>query len=166
MSTETTTPTQQAAQSGILRFDNSVIACTSQHYSSFSLPLAEVAVIGEFTTDNGPVIDDWFLVFVRRDGSEWFEASMYAGGIESLREQLSAALGSSIIGSLAASTDFASRIIWPVALAGRPLFTFSPSQLPASFIASSSPCDGRFRTAFLQMLFRRSNEAVNQAHGR
>ena len=126
MSTETTAPKRNAAESGIVRFDGTLITYTSQHYGSFSIPLSEVALIGEFTTDNGPFIDDWFLVLVPRSGGEWFETSIYAEGIESFLEQLSAALGSTIIGSLAASTDFASRIIWPMALAGRPLFTFSP----------------------------------------
>jgi hypothetical protein len=126
MSTETKALIRKAAESGVLRFDGSLITYTSQRYGSFSVPLSEVAAIGELTTDNGPFIDDWFLVFVLRGGSEWFETSMYAEGIESFREQLSAALGSPIISSLAASTDFASRIIWPVAFAGRPLFTFSP----------------------------------------
>ena len=83
-------------------------------------------MIGEFTTDNGPLIDDWFLVFVPRTGREWFEVSMYAAGIQSFREQLSSALGLTIIGGLAASADFASRILWPSALADRPLFTFNP----------------------------------------
>ncbi len=126
MGTETTAPTRKAAQSGALRLDDSLITYTSQHYGSFSVALSEIAVIGEFTTDNGPYIDDWFLVFVPRSGRQWFEASVYAEGAEAFRDQLSAALGCSIWGSLFASTDFASRILWPGALADRPLFTFSP----------------------------------------
>ena len=51
---------------------------------------------------------------------------MNAEGIDSVREKLSDALGSPIISSFAASTDFASRIIWPIALADRPLFSFTP----------------------------------------
>jgi hypothetical protein len=51
---------------------------------------------------------------------------MYADGVESFQEQLSTALGVNIIGGLAASTDFKSRILWPTAQAGRPLLTFSP----------------------------------------
>lgn len=126
MSAETRTPTRKSAQSGVINFDGSLISYTSSHYGSFTFPLSEVAVIGEFTTDNGPYIDDWFLVFVPDRGRGWFEASMYAEGIDSMREQLSAALGSSIYGAgLFASTDFASRILWPAALGDRPLFTFS-----------------------------------------
>lgn len=126
MSTETGSPTRKAAESGVLRFDGSLITYTSQHYGSFSVPLSELAVIGEFTTDNGPYIDDWFLVFVPRGGGQWFEASVYAEGAEAFRDQLSAVLGCSIRGSLFASTDFASRILWPAILADRPLFTFRP----------------------------------------
>lgn len=126
MSPETARPTRKGAESGVLRFDASLITYISRYYGSFSIPLSEVAVVGEFTTDNGPFIDDWFLVFVPRIGDDWFEASMYAVGIESFREQLSSALGFTIIGSLAASTDFTSRILWPPALTDRPLFTFSP----------------------------------------
>lgn len=109
-----------------LRFDGKNITCTSEHYGSFSIPLVDVAVIGEFTTANGPYVDDWFLVFVPRSGGKWFEASMYAEGCEELREQLSTSLGCSIHSSLCATTDFASRIIWPLSLADRPLFTISP----------------------------------------
>jgi len=51
---------------------------------------------------------------------------MYADGREEFWTRLSNALGCSIHSNLYASTDLASRIIWPLALADRPLFTFSP----------------------------------------
>jgi hypothetical protein len=126
MNTETTARTDTAAESGVLCFDGSLISYTSQHYGSFSLPLSEIAVIGEFTTDNGPVIDDWFLVFVRRTGGEWFEASEYAVGTQDVLQRLSTVLGDSLRAGLSNSMDFSSRILWPTALADRPLFTFSP----------------------------------------
>ncbi len=113
--------------SGLIQFDGTLITYSSAAYVSFSIPLSEVAIIGEFTTDNGPFTDDWFLVFVPRSGGDWFEASMYADGVDPLRQKLSAALGTSIYGpTLFASTDFASRIVWPSALADRPLFAFTP----------------------------------------
>lgn len=125
MSTETSTPTRKADESGTLSFDGSNISYTSRYYGTFFIPLREVAVIGEVTNQDGPGIDDWFLLFVLRSGGGWFEASMYAEGSDCFREQLSVVLGVSMHGSLYASTDFASRIIWPVALADRPLFNFS-----------------------------------------
>ena len=129
MSGETKVPSRKDRNSGAIQLDGTRITYTSPVYGSFSIPLSEVAVIGEFTTDNGPFIDDWFLVFVLRDGSDWFEASMFAEGIEPLRQQLSETLGASFGGdSLVFSTDFASRIVWPPALVGRPLFAFSPDK--------------------------------------
>ena len=117
---------REPGDSGMIQFDGTLITYTSPAYGSFSIPLSEVAIIGEFTTDNGPFIDDWFIVFVPHSGHDWFEASMYAGGIEPLRRQLSEVLGASIDGvTLFASTDFASGIVWPPTLANRPLFTFS-----------------------------------------
>ena len=114
----------------MLGFDGSLISYNSQHYGTFSLPLSRVALIGEFTTDNGPFVDDWFLVFDPQDDGVWFEASMYAEGVDAFREQLSKALSSPICGTLFASTSFASRILWPLPLIGEPLFTFGPA--PAS----------------------------------
>ncbi len=112
-----------AHESGTLRFDGRLITYESRHLGSFSLPMADVAVIGEYTTQDGPFFDDWFLVFVRRDG-EWFEASMYGEGPEEVRDGLSKSLRAEIHLGLAASTDFASRVLWPPGLLGQPLFEF------------------------------------------
>lgn len=117
---------QWADKSGVLRLEACNIVYTSPYYGSFRIALSEIAAIGEFTTQDGPAIDDRFLVFVLRSG-EWFEASWYAGGMDECLQQLSAALGCAIHGNLCHSTDFASRMLWPAALAGCPLFTWSPA---------------------------------------
>lgn len=82
----------------------------------FSIPLAKVAIIGDFTTDNGPFIDDRLMVFVLYDGGEWFEASMYAYGMRSFHELVSNAIGSSMIAGLASSVDFTNRTFGPWSL--------------------------------------------------
>lgn len=92
----------------------------------FSIPLTKVAIIGDFTTDNGPFIDDRLMVFVLYDGGEWFEASMYADGMRSFHELVSNAIGSSMIAGLASSVDFTNRIVWPMELVDHPLFTWNP----------------------------------------
>ena len=124
MSNETSTPVRKIQDSDCLCFDHSVFSDTSRYYGSFSLPVSEVAVIGEWTNQDGPGLDDWFLVAVPRGGGGWFEASMYARRADDVRTQFSAAVGESLQVGLAYSTDFASRIIWPPAFAERPLFTF------------------------------------------
>jgi hypothetical protein len=116
-------PNDKAQESGSIRLNGDVITYASRLFGSFSLPVEDIAVIGEFTTDNGPVIDDWFLVFVCR-GGDWFEASIYSDGSEGVRKGLSMALGANLDLSLAGSTDFASRVVWPTEIAGRPLFEF------------------------------------------
>jgi hypothetical protein len=125
MSPQTLRQTRAAVESGAIRLDGAVVRFTSRKQGSFAISLDEVALIGEYTTDNGPFVDDWFIVFVRKDGNEWFEASMYAEGIAGFLEELSAALGVPLVVGLAASTDFNSRVIWPPAIAGRPLFDSS-----------------------------------------
>ena len=89
---------------------------------ALALPVSEICLVGEFTTQSGPYDDDWFLVLAHRDG-RWLELSMYGEG-EQVRQQLASLWACPLQVGLANSTDFASRIIWPLALAGRPLFTF------------------------------------------
>ena len=49
---------------------------------------------------------------------------MYAKELTEFFQELSVALGTGMETGLAASTDFASRVIWPPAIAGRALFDF------------------------------------------
>ena len=93
-------------------------------YRDWSLALDELALIGEYTTPNGPYAEDWFVVFVTHSG-EWFDLSMSASGLESILTELkyqdirpAFRLGN--------STKFASSIAWPPSKAGHPLFEFRP----------------------------------------
>jgi hypothetical protein len=126
MTAETSKPSCKAAESGVLCFDGQIITYTSQHYASFSLPLTDVAVIGEFSTgNNSPAPNDWFLVFVRRGGHGFFEASMDAEHSSEVCKLLGEALRFELLTELAFSTDFSSRVLWPAPLAGKPLYTFT-----------------------------------------
>jgi len=44
------------------------------------MPIGDIRVIGEFTNDHGPAMDDYFLVFVTRE--QFFEAFFYANGLD------------------------------------------------------------------------------------
>jgi hypothetical protein len=157
MKPEFTSPVHAPAESGVLRLEAGVIRYTSPNYGSFSVPLHEIAVIGEYTTDSGPMIDDWFDVFVHKNGVDWFEASMYAEGSADFHEQLSAALGCGVELGLAASTDFDSRVIWPPTIAGRPLFEFTPAVRPGIL--------GRIQSAILtKFACRLSAEVLSLVH--
>ena len=120
-----------ALKSGRIWMADGEIHYESQDYGSWSFPAADLRIFGELTTDHGPMIDDWFFVFVVSSGPGWFEGSVYAEGADDFRRQLATALGADDLhGELFASTEFASRIIWPEPLRGQPLFRFTPIPSP------------------------------------
>lgn len=124
MQTDATATNSEPGESGTLKLQASAVSYESQRYGSFRILLSDVALIGEWTNQDGPILDDWFLVFVQRDSKQWCEASMYALGATEALQQIASALGQPIGTALANSTDFASRILWPPSAVGSPLFSF------------------------------------------
>jgi len=112
----------RATDSGIIRFQDGEI-----HYElpngGWIVPVSAIRVIGEHTDDQGPYIDDYFLIFLT--DCDAFEASFYAEGQEQFLHDLSYFLGVSLSLELANSTDYNSRVIWPPDLTGEPLFDYS-----------------------------------------
>jgi hypothetical protein len=119
--------TRKPNESGRLWIENSIIHYESEHYGQWTSPVSEVLLVGEYTNDHGPYLDDWFYVFMVA-GQNWFEASMYAKESDSFRGDLKQALGADITTGLASSTEFRSRVMWPVSLCGKPIFDFRKVQ--------------------------------------
>lgn len=112
-------------KSGVLSIEGPALRYASHDYGTWSIPISEIIAFGEYTTDNGPYIDDWFMVFVTSD-FDWVEASNYCAGSDDVRTALAEQWSvESLYGKLWGHTDFASRVIWPSSLADRPLFEFS-----------------------------------------
>lgn len=109
--------------SGELQFDDGVIRYRSAVYGDWNVPLCDVRIIGECTNEMGPA-DDYFLCFATGPGA-WLEASFYANGCEVFLRDLRTKLGCSIEPGLFHSTTFASRVLWPPALAGEPMFKYA-----------------------------------------
>lgn len=110
-------------ESGRIQLDGDIIRYRSAAYGDWDLPRSDVRIIGESTNQNGPFADDYFLCFAT--GPErWLEASFYAEGRDDFLRELGATLGSPLETGLCHSTDFASRVLWPPALAGQPMFRF------------------------------------------
>lgn len=115
-------------KSGVLMIDGPTLSYDSPDYGAWQIPITEIAAFGEYSTDNGPCIDDWFMVFVTRDFN-WREASNYCTGSDTVRNALADQWGvGSLYDKLWGHTDFASRVIWPLALANQPLFEFEQRQ--------------------------------------
>ena len=119
-----TPKTKPDPKSGVLGFKDSTLSYASPDNGTWEIRIDDVIAFGEYSTDNGPYIDDWFMVFVTSD-FDWVEASNYCAGRGDVRDQLARLWTvESLHGDLAFSTDFTSRAIWPRKLAGKPLFDF------------------------------------------
>lgn len=92
---------------------------------AWELPVGQVRVIGEATTDIGVFGDDYWLYFATSQGL-WDEASFYAAGRDEFLKALSDQLGDKLELGLCASTNFASRVVWPPHLVGKPMFVYTP----------------------------------------
>jgi hypothetical protein len=86
----------------------------------WTIRIADVVLVAEYTTDQGPSVDDYFLVFVTREYGELFYSSvtMSATGINAALEEIEKHLGGSLELKLSASRRWASRVVWPLHLAG------------------------------------------------
>jgi tetratricopeptide (TPR) repeat protein len=116
------TQSREAVVSSELHVGDGALSYTSGEYR-FRVRLEDLALVGEFTTADGPGVDDYFLVFFTRDGAR-HDASFYAEG----RDATLAALGdywqAQLTIRLAASASLASNILWPASHAGQELFKF------------------------------------------
>ncbi len=88
--------------------------------------MADIVLLAEYTTNEGPYGDDYFLVFVTiEDGQVLFAAaSFYSDGRDEVIKQLAGQWHVNIDLGLANSTEWKSRIMGPPELAGREYFEF------------------------------------------
>lgn len=110
--------------SGAISLSGDTIRYESRRVS-WKLQLNTIVVIGESTTDQGPFIDDWWLCFATGQ-DRWYEAPFDAKGWSTFLDDLSSRLGHALIPALFASTNYASRIMWPPQLEGKPMFVYLP----------------------------------------
>ena len=113
-------------RSGKLSFTDGVIEYQVDDYG-WSVKLSDVHLIAEYTTANGPHIDDYFFVFLTAKENGWHEASFYAEGKNTAFDAIEKVLGAPIEIGLCNSTEYRTRILWPPALKGKPLMQIVPN---------------------------------------
>ncbi len=91
---------------------------------SYTLDVRDVLLIGELTNDHGPMLDDWFLQFFTSVDEVW-GVPCYAEGCIEFVEALAKHLGEPLEQRLVSSANWASNVLWPPPLAGRPIYTFT-----------------------------------------
>ena len=74
------------------------------------ISVGDIKLIGEYTTGNGPLIDDWFVVFMT-SSTDWKQISEYTPGMQQLLQELGQLLNAEIACSLAWSTSWKTSII-------------------------------------------------------
>ncbi len=142
-------PSIYELESGRVWLENNIIHYRSNTYGDWDLPLYEVRVIGEITNEDMPAYDDWFMAFTRVGNDGWYEASAYADHFKEFKKELAEALKTKIETELYYSTTFASRVIWPEDLRGKPMFEFRlviASSLPGRFWRWLFPQSRRYLT--------------------
>jgi hypothetical protein len=101
----------------------------------WSFPRGSLILIGEYTTNEGPYVDDYFVEFVTIENGKatLSKISFYAEGMDEAFSVLQKALGQPLLLELYASTDWNSRVVWPPGLADRP---FLRSLKPTSTLSA------------------------------
>jgi hypothetical protein len=107
--------------SGKVNVSQDIITWAMISDDRITIDLNDVKFIGEYTTDDGPFVDDWFLSFVYSDGT-WDNISVYADNIESVKDYLSKKFSLDTSYYLANSTKWDSQILYPKAFLGHKLF--------------------------------------------
>lgn len=116
---------KRSAGLGQLTLDNKILRYEANQmpYTSWSVPMDEVLVIGEYSTDNGPFLEDLFCEFVVNE-TTWYEVPYDALGVREAMAMLAKALEAELPFELPLSSRFQSRVMWPECLRGVPLFEF------------------------------------------
>ena len=93
-------------------------------HTLWNIKSESVGLVAEYTTNEGPFGDDWFLVFaVGNKNPLFFACSIYSDGAEKLLQFLQIQFG--VATKLTNSTEWKSVVLWPEAIAGVPLIEFS-----------------------------------------
>ncbi len=127
--------------SGQISLENEIIVYSTPDSTQWKLPVGAIRVVGEFTNEAGPYLDDYFFLFVTSDAASWYCASFYSEGRDKFLDDLGQKLGAKLDCGLCDSTSFKSRVMWPVKLKDTPLFELEPEIVADSFL-------GRVRQSF------------------
>jgi len=115
------------------RNDKLVLEGTTARYQIdesviWQFAVSELLLVGEWTNDHGPFLDDYFHFFVAGNPPQFFEAPMYSN--PDFIKVLGSAIGASLQSALSNSTDHHSEVIWPPSLSGHGLFIYARQLRP------------------------------------
>ncbi len=112
----------------LLEINGMTLTCSDDSGTTlWSLQIEDIVLMAEYTTDEGPWLDDYYLVLVTVEENQLYfsTCSFYADGRDEVLSSLRERLGSPIELVLPGYTDWNSRVLWPHEMAGREYFTFT-----------------------------------------
>jgi hypothetical protein len=112
--------------SGRLIVEEDRVCYESTTYGNWRIPASSIRLIGEYTNQSGPYLDDYFFVFVTKGEVGWSEASFYCQGRDEAWKNLAELFPGLASPGLCNSADFKSRALWPHIYEGREFLRFQP----------------------------------------
>lgn len=96
----------------------------------WTVSINDIILVAEYTTDEGPLADDYYLIFctIEAERAVFATCTFYAGDRDAALRSLSDRLGSPLELGLCGSTVWASRVLWPPRMAGQQYFTFKAAE--------------------------------------
>ncbi len=109
-----------------LRIEGDLLEGFADSQKIWRVPINALLLIAEYTTNEGPWIDDYFLNFWSWENGQLMKSAIafYALGRDATFQVLEKTLHAELKFDLLGSTEWASRVIWPPQLAGHSYFTF------------------------------------------
>lgn len=108
-----------------IKLDANTIVCENNS-ELLKISINDLELIGEYTNEDGPYLNDWFFVFIVAPKHEQYHVSMYSEGRDDFLSALSQHLNYQLETSLFNSAHLNSNIIWPECLEGKKLYRFEP----------------------------------------
>jgi hypothetical protein len=94
------------------------------------MSIDNIILIAEYTTDEGPLADDYYLIFctIEAEHAVFATCTFYADDRDAALKSVSDRLGSPLALGLCGSTVWASRVLWPSMMEGQPYFRFETAE--------------------------------------
>lgn len=111
----------------VLSISKSKLHCRDQaERTGWDIRVEEIVLIAEYTSDEGPKAEDYFLAFVTREKGEFYysNVTLNATGVNEVLDELERRLGVSLELTLQSVRGWSSRVLWPPPLVGTPYYRF------------------------------------------
>lgn len=107
--------------SGRVKIEEGFIFWKAESQNLLKVAVADIRIIGEYTTAHALHKNEWFVVFVFAN-EDMFQMSMYAQGMTEVLEELSQKLETEFTPLLENEREYKSNVIWPLEIAGQDLY--------------------------------------------